>query len=152
MIKLYILYIVLGFYMLYYSMLLWVFPLDGGILQTEMALAASVVLFFIAPPVCLYKPQIAPVVGLVCLAGISPLGIHSLQYKLTDEYLVLWKIENILMYVAVIWYLVTLAATINAFAYRKGIKVADVNKKVKLLLALVPLIVFAVFAVYFSVQ
>lgn len=152
MMKLYILYIVLGFYMLYYSMLLWVFPFDGGILQTDIGLGASVVLFFIAPAICLYRPSIAPVVGLICMAGISPLGIHALQYKLMDEYYVLWKVENILMYMAVIWYLVAVTVTINTFMARKSLTDAGINKKVKLTLALVPLIVFAAMAIYFGVQ
>lgn len=152
MIKLYILYLVFGFYMLYYSLLLWVFPFDGGIIQTDIALTASAILFFIAPALCLYKPQVASVVGLLCLAAISPFGIHWLQYKLVDEYFLLWKVENILLCIAVILYLLAVIVTVNTFTVRKSLKAADVNKKVKLILALVPFVAFAAMVVYFTLQ
>lgn len=152
MIKLYILYVVFGFYMLYYSVLLWVFPFDGGIIQTDIALTASAILFFIAPALCLYKPQLAPVVGLLCLAAVSPFGIHWLQYKLVDEYFLLWKVENILLCIAVILYLLAVIVTINTFTVRKSLKAVNINRKIKLMLALVPFITFVVLCVYFAIQ
>jgi len=138
--------------MLYYSVLLWIFPFDGGVIQTDIALVASVILFFISPAVCLYKPRAAPAIGLLCLAAISPFGIHWLQYKVVDQYFLLWKFENILMCIAVVLYLVTVVVTINTFAVRKSIAAADINKKARLVLALAPFIVFAVLIVYFVAQ
>jgi len=152
MIKLYTLYVVFGFYMLYYSVLLWIFPFDGGVIQTDIALAASVILFFIAPAICLYKPRAAPVIGLLCLAAISPFGIHWLQYKVVDQYFLLWKFENILMCIAVVVYLVTVVVTINTFVARKNIEAAAINKKARLVLALVPFIAFTALIVYFVAQ
>jgi uncharacterized membrane protein SirB2 len=144
--------VVFGFYMLYYSVLLWVFPFDGGVIQTDIALAASVILFFIAPAICLYKPQTAPVIGLLCLAAISPFGIHWLQYKVLDQYFLLWKVENILLCIAVILYLVAVFVSINIFTVRKSLKAADINKRTRLVLALVPFIVFAALIIYFVAQ
>jgi hypothetical protein len=143
---------VFGFYTLYYSVLLWIFPFDGGVIQTDIALVASVILFFISPAVCLYKPQAAPAIGLLCLAAISPFGIHWLQYKVVDQYFLLWKFENILMCIAVAMYLVAVFVSINAFVARKRLEAANISKKTRLTLALVPFIAFAALIVYFAAQ
>src|ERR1700744_2832658 len=122
MIKLYVLYTVFGCYMLLYSMLLWVFPF-GSIVQTGLALAGSFVLLFIAPAICLYKPRFAPVLGLMCLAAISPFGIHWLQFRIMNDYFIVWDNENLLMYMAVLWYLATLIVTINFYIVRHNFEV-----------------------------
>lgn len=152
MIKLYILYTVLGFYVLYYSLLSWVFPFDGAVLQTDIALVASVILYAIAPVIALYKPQSSPVWGLICLAGISPFGFHWLQYRMMNEYFMVWKPESMLMYAAVIWYFATLIITINVYTVRQNLKVKYYSKSIKVSLALLPLTIFAALAVYFVLQ
>lgn len=148
MIKLYVLYTVLGFYMLYYSLLFWFYPLDDAMLQVVLAVAASVVLYFIAPAICMYKPRIAPGTGLACLAAIAPFGIHWLQYKLADEYFIAWQPENIMLYAAVLWYLIALMVTINIYIARHNLKVKYYSKKVKLTLAFFPLAAFVVLILY----
>lgn len=148
MIKLYILYAVLGFYMLYYGLLYWFFPFEDAMLQVWLVTIAALVLFFIAPAICLYRPKIAPVVGLLCLAGISPFGIHWVQYKVLNEYFMVWKPENILMYIAVVWYFVTLVVTINTYTVRHNLKVKYYSRRIKLSLAFLPLMIVVVFAGY----
>ena len=138
----------LGCYMLYYSLLYWADPFDGGGLQVDIALISSIVLFLAAPPVCLYNPRMAPAIGLLCLAGITPFGMHWLQYKMADEYYIMWKPENILMYIAVAWYLAALIVTINIYTVRHNFKVKYYSRRIKLLLAFLPLMVVVVFAGY----
>jgi hypothetical protein len=140
----------LGFYVLYYSLLGWVFPFDGALIQTDIALIFSFVLFFIAPAICLYKPKNATGLGLICLAGITPFGIHWVQYRLLNEYFIVEKPENVLMYFAIVWYLMTLIATINTYTVRHNLQVKYYSKNLKLVLALLPLVVFGVLVVYFT--
>ncbi len=142
MIKLYILYIAFGLYMLDHSLLFWGFPFEGGgALQSYIAAIASAVLFFIVPAVCLYRPRAAPVLGLICMALLSPFVLHWMLYRFTDEYF-LWDTENVIMVIAVAWYLVTLVVTINYFMVRNHLTLAPYGKLLKRSLAFLPLLVF----------
>lgn len=149
MLKLYILYISLGFYMLYNSLMLWAFPVEEAVLQTYMAMIASLLMYFIVPIICLYKPRSAPGWGLACLAGITPFGMHLLEYRLTDEYFNMWSTENIMLYASVLWYLITLIVTINIFTQRYNLKVTYYSNTAKFLLAVLPFIVIIVLGGYF---
>jgi hypothetical protein len=151
MIKLYVLYIVFGLYMLMYSLLMWFFPF-GYVLGTDVALAGSFVLYFVAPAICLYKPKFAPALGLLCLAAISPFGIHWLQYRIMNDYFIVWDMGSILMCAAVVWYLVTIVVTINIYTVRHNLKVAYYSKKQKLILACLPVPILVILFVYLSLQ
>jgi hypothetical protein len=154
MIKLYVLYVVFGFYILHHSLLLWLFPFygDGSALQTYMAFGASVILSFVMPGICLYRPQLAPGAGLLCLAVISPFGIHWLQYRIMNPYLILWSAENIIMFAAVIWYLVAVIVSINIFMVRKSLTINLYNRKLKLSLALLPFTMFIALCIFVVMQ
>jgi hypothetical protein len=108
MIKLYVFYLVFGFYMLFESYFIWVFRAfnDGNAMITYLALISSAVLFSIASGLITYRPKCGLLVGIVTLAGDFPFGIRWLVYRYTFEGPIIRGTQNQIILLATALYVI----------------------------------------------
>jgi len=87
MIKLYILYFVFGFYMLFESFSIWIFSAfnGGGSFITYLAMVSSAILFSTASAFSIHHIKLAAILGIAALIGVFPFGIHWLKYRYEFE-------------------------------------------------------------------
>jgi hypothetical protein len=141
MIKLYILYLVFGFYMLFNSLFIWMFSFYGVTVITYLSLICSAILSALISGLSLYHNKTASIAGLICLVGITPFGIHWLIYNFTDGGPITVGTEHQIMLPATVWYLVALVySIINIYNYKKLHIITPIKKPVKLVMLFIPIV------------
>jgi hypothetical protein len=141
MIKLYVFYFVFGFYMLFESYNIWVFRAfnDGNAVITYMALISSVVLFFIASGLLIYRPKSGLLVGIVTLIGVFPFGVRWLIYRYTMEGPIIRGTQNQIILLATALYAMGLFYSIKRITpYKYFDDVVIMKKPLKLFLTFFP--------------
>jgi hypothetical protein len=139
MIKLYVLYLILGVYLFFESFCIWIFSLNGVSIITYLALASSIVLFSFATGLSLYKAKAASIIALLCMIGILPFAIHWIYYLTYNEdwspyYKTTISLAGVL-YVLAFFYSLKTLVTINRLDRSFKLKYW-----VKLLMAAVPIV------------
>ena len=139
MIKLYFIYFILGFYIYLENILAHLLSSFGPV--GMITFISSAILFSAASGLALYYVKIASIIGLACLVGAFPFGIHWLSNISFIE------AQNttfqICITIAIILYLVGLFYSLKIIInYKKPFKVVSMPKLVKLGMACVPILLF----------
>jgi apolipoprotein N-acyltransferase len=149
MIKLYVLYILLGVYVFCCQSLVWdFFPRDLMSCSTHYS---SLSLFSIVPLLLLFRPKIASIVGLLCLIGVAPFAIfwifNSKYTFVSDQG---W-IFHLIMYFAIILYFIAIGLSLNiVMNYKKSQHKISLTKPLKITLVSLPLaLLLFVIVIYF---
>ena|SRR6201986_2728607 len=141
MIKLYLLYLIFGFYIFFESLLIWqlsIFFYTGVI--TYVALVGSVALFTIAAPLSLYRIRMASAIGLICLLGIFPFGIHWLLYRIINEAPIILGTYNQIILLATVLFIIALFYTVKYLVqYNKLLSITPLKKWIKLFMVFIPI-------------
>src|SRR6266705_989281 len=74
MIKLYVLYFLIGVYVFFYQILVWIF--SSGSIIAFLAHYSSMILFVFVSGLSLFRIKLASLIGLVCLMGLAPFAIY----------------------------------------------------------------------------
>lgn len=140
MLKLYIFYLVFGFYMLFESYSIWVFRdfNDGGSSITYLALISSAVSFTIIPGLIIYRPKKGLLVGIATLMGVFPFGIKWLVYRCTVEGPIIFGTANQIVLLATASYATGLLYSIKRIIAGKYSDVVTFNKRLKIFLSFFP--------------
>ena len=135
MVKFYTLYLLIGGYFFFESFIVWAFSFGGADAITYMALLSSVMLCPIASGLILVNIRIAVIIGLIGLAGVFPFGIHWLLYCYKSDYFYTIDLQNSIICIAVVLYVVSLIYTIKALINYKLLQTGSFKKTTKLFLA-----------------
>ena len=140
MIKLYILYFIFGFYMLFESYSIWVFSVfnGGGTFITYLAMVSSAILFSTASALSLHRIKIAAILGIVALIGVFPFGIHWLLYRYEYESPLINGTENQITLLATIFYIISVFYSIKYIVYYKSVSVIILKLPLKIFLTCLP--------------
>ena len=137
MIKLYVFYLVFGFFMLFESYFIWVFRYfnGGNAAVTYVALISSAVLFSIVPGLLIYRPKKGLLVGIVTLIGVFPFGIKWLIYRYTMEGPIIHGTQNQIVLLATALYAIGLFYSLKRIiAYKYSDDVVIMKRPFKLFL------------------
>lgn len=132
MIKLYVLYLVFGLYMFFESELIRAVSFWTVSSITYVALISSGILSVIASTLALYRLRSASIVGLICLIGVSPFGIHWLWYNCTDGGPITEGTNHKIMLLATVWYIITMFYTCLIVVKGNATKTKPVKKSLKM--------------------
>jgi len=138
MIKLYVLYILLGVYVFSQQIAVWAFfPRDIIIYSTFYS---SISLFSIVPLLLLFKPKMASITGLLCLISIAPFAIYwifiSSYTFVSDQGL----IYHLIMYLAIVLYFIAIGFSLKIIINYKKPETKFILKKAhKIIMLCVPL-------------
>jgi len=139
MVKLYVLYILVGAYAFWEQIGVWLF--FSGDMIASIAFYSSILLFLFASILSLFKVRIAAIIGLVCLIGEAPFAtywIFSSTYSYVKDQD--W-IFHLILGITIILYLIAIFYSLKIIVnYKKVIKTTALKKPVRLLLALMPVI------------
>ena len=144
MLKLYVLYFLLGIYVFYYQLLVWVFSSVSII--DFLAHYSSITLFVFASGLSLFRIKLASLIGFVCLMGLAPFAIYwifnSTYTFVEDQGLIFHFVLDIaiILYVIAIFY-----STKIPINYKEPITATNLKKPVKILLAVVPIVLLLLY-------
>jgi hypothetical protein len=152
MIKLYVLYFLLGVYVFWEQLAVWAFfPRD---IIVYLTFYSSVIMFSIAPVLSLFKVKLGALIGFVCLIGIAPFAIYWLFYTdytyIQDQGLIF----HLILGVAIILYFIAIFYSLKVLInYKRPITIINLKKTVKIILAVIPiaLLLLTVWLVEFAV-
>ena len=149
MIKLYILYLILGFYMLFESFSIWVFSAfnSGGTLITYLAMISSAILFSAASAFSLHRIKLAAILGIAALIGVFPFGVHWLLYRYKFESPLTNGIENQIALLATAFYIIVVFYSIKYIASYKTDSLISLRRPLKIFLTYLPPILLLVFII-----
>ncbi|MGZ3756903.1 MAG: hypothetical protein ACXVAY_21930 [Mucilaginibacter sp.] len=135
MIKLYILYCVLGSYLLIESITVRLFGEDSII--TYLALISAGILYLVATGLSLYSVKIASIVELIALIGVFPFGIHWLLYRITMEGpITKGAFNHIVLLICILYFAGVFYSVKYSIRKDSSVNSIKVSPRVKLLIAL----------------
>ncbi len=139
MIKLYLLYLPLGAYVLLRSFETWFCSHynDCNDVITWLSMISSGILFLVIPGFLQYKEKTAAIAGLVCLTGILPFAIYWLNYIYKYEGF-MRNTENKTILTAAVVYAIAIFFTVKYVAI--PYPPVRLKKSIKLILCLLPTI------------
>lgn len=139
MIKLYLLYLPLGAYVLLRSFETWFFSHhnDCNDVITWLSMISSGILFLVIPAFLQFKEKAAATAGLLCLAGILPFAIYWLTYIYKYEGF-MRNTENEIILIAALFYTLTIIFTVKYVVV--PYPPVRLKKSIKLTLSLLPTI------------
>lgn len=154
MIKLYILYFIFGFYMLFQSVFIWTFSAfnGGDTFITYLALISSAILFAVASALSLHHIKSATILGLVALIGVFPFGIHWLLYRCEFESPLINGTENQIALLATAFYVLGVFYSIKYVVSYKHIGLIILRLPLKLFLEYLPPILLLIFIILFFIN
>jgi len=140
-IKLYILYLVLGLYLLFESYSVWIFSAfsGGDNIITYLALTSSTTLFLGASIWSLYSVKNASILGLAALVGVFPFSLHWLLYRFEFEAPITRGTYNQVVLGATVLYIIAVFYSIKYIV--SDDKHDSLNKKIKVGLIFLPILV-----------
>jgi len=144
MLKLYVLYFLIGVYVFFYQILVWIF--SSGSIITFLAHYSSIILFVFASGLSLFRIKLASLIGLVCLMGLAPFAIYWIfnpTYTFVEDQGLAFHLIlgiAIVLYVSAIFY-----STKVLINYKKPIASTNLKKPVKILLAVVPIVLLLLY-------
>ena len=149
MIKLYILYFVFGFYMLFESFSIWIFSAfnGGGSFITYLAMVSSAILFSTASAFSIHHIKLAAILGIAALIGVFPFGIHWLKYRYEFESPLIYGIENQIILVAIAFYIISVFYSIKYIVNSKTVNPIILKLPFKIFLTYLPAVLLSIFII-----
>jgi len=144
MLKLYVLYFLLGIYVFYYQLLVWAF--SSGDIVTYLVHYSSILLFVFASGLSLFRIKLASLIGLACLIGLAPFAIYWIfnpTYTFVEDQGLLF---HLVLGIAIILYVIAIFYSIKVLInYKKPISRTNLKKPIKILLAVVPIVLLLLY-------
>jgi len=140
MIKLYILYSIFGFYMFFDSVAMWTLSAFNGAdtFVTYLAIVSSMVFCSIASSISIRNIKLAVILGIVCLIGVFPFGIHWLIYRYEFELPLTSGTENQIILFATAIYIISVFYSAKYMINYKRVSVIVLKRPLKLFLTYLP--------------
>jgi len=147
MIKLYILYFIFGFYMLFESFSIWVLSAfnGGDTFITYLAMASSTVLCSIASSLSIRNIKSSVILGIAGLIGVFPFGIHWLIYRYEFESPLTSGTENQIILFATAIYIISVFYSTKYMINHKRVNLIILKRPLRLFLTYLPPVLAVIF-------